>query len=95
MWLTILPMRRPMTILFALLAVVSGASLATRRMKADMFPKLGAAVAPCRRAISDWRTGAFAIVTFICLLATKKLPQPLLTIAAGMLGLVLQRGTHS
>jgi hypothetical protein len=77
------------------LAVVSGASLAIRRMKADMFHKLGAAVALSRRAISDWRTGAVAIVTFICLLATKKRPQPLLTIAAGMLGLILQRGTDS
>ena len=95
MWLVILAMRRPITILVAVLAVVSGAYLATRRMKAHMFHKLGAAVSLGRRAISDWRTGAAAIVTFICLLATKKLPQPLLTIAAGMLGLVLQRGTHS
>jgi multidrug efflux pump subunit AcrB len=42
MWLVILAMRRPITILVAVLAVVSGAYLATRRMKADIFPKLGA-----------------------------------------------------
>jgi multidrug efflux pump subunit AcrB len=35
-------MRRPITILVAVLAVVSGAYLATKRMKADIFPKLGA-----------------------------------------------------
>jgi len=35
-------MRRPITILVAVFAVVSGAYLATRRMKADIFPKLGA-----------------------------------------------------
>jgi multidrug efflux pump subunit AcrB len=35
-------MRRPITILVAVLAVVSGAYLATRRMKADIFPQLGA-----------------------------------------------------
>src|SRR5215472_175575 len=42
MWLVILAMRRPITILVAVFAVVSGAYLATRRMKADIFPKLGA-----------------------------------------------------
>src|SRR5215469_9776489 len=42
MWLVILAMRRPITILVAVLAVVSGAYLATRRMKADIFPQLGA-----------------------------------------------------
>jgi multidrug efflux pump subunit AcrB len=42
MWLVILAMRRPITILVAVLAVVSPAYLATRRMKADIFPKLGA-----------------------------------------------------
>jgi multidrug efflux pump subunit AcrB len=35
-------MRRPITILVAVLAVVSGAYLTTKRMKADIFPKLGA-----------------------------------------------------
>jgi chromate transporter len=94
MWLVILPMRRPITTV-AVLAVVSGAYVATRQMKADIFPKLGADVALGRRAISDWQTGAVAIVTFIGLLATQKLPEPLLIIAAGMLGLLLQRGTHS
>ena len=94
MCLVIVAMRRPITILVAVLAVVSGAYLATRRMKADMFRKVGAAVA-LGRAISDWRTGAVAIVTFIGLLATKKLPEPLLIIPEGMLGLLLQRGTLS
>jgi len=95
MCLVIVAMRRPITILVAVLAAVSGAYLATRRMKADMFRKVGAAVALGRRAISDCRTGAVAIVTFIGLLATKKLPEPLLIIPEGMLGLLLQRGTLS
>src|SRR5881275_2713815 len=42
MWLVILAMRRPVTILVAVLSVMFGSFLAIRRMKADIFPKLGA-----------------------------------------------------
>src|SRR5579859_2761565 len=42
MWLVILAMRRPITILVAVLAVAFGSYLAIKRMKADIFPKLGA-----------------------------------------------------
>jgi chromate transporter len=42
----------------------------------------GAAVVLGRRAIVDWQTGAIATATFIGLLVTKKIPEPLLIIAA-------------
>jgi multidrug efflux pump subunit AcrB len=42
MWLVILAMRRPITIVVAVLSVAMCAALAIRRMKADIFPKLGA-----------------------------------------------------
>jgi multidrug efflux pump subunit AcrB len=42
MWLVILAMRRPITILVAVISVALCAGLAIRRMKADIFPKLGA-----------------------------------------------------
>src|SRR5437660_10286883 len=42
MWLVILAMRRPVTILVAVLSVALGSYLAIRRMKADIFPNLGA-----------------------------------------------------
>src|ERR1044071_6614064 len=42
MWLVILAMPRPITIMVAVLSVVFGAYLAIREMKADIFPKLGA-----------------------------------------------------
>src|SRR5438876_1851641 len=42
MWLVILAMRRPVTILVAVLSVALGSYLAIRRMKADIFPQLGA-----------------------------------------------------
>src|SRR6266581_175092 len=42
MWLVILAMRRPVTILVAVLSIALGSYLAIRRMKADIFPKLGA-----------------------------------------------------
>src|SRR5215471_15749361 len=42
MWLVILAMRRPITILVAVLSVALCAALAIQRMKADIFPKVGA-----------------------------------------------------
>src|SRR5438876_3836060 len=42
MWLVILAMRRPVTILVAVLSVALGSYLAVRQMKVDIFPKLGA-----------------------------------------------------
>jgi len=54
----------------------------------------GAAVVLGRRAIVDWQTGLIALITFVGLLVTKKIPEPLLIIGAGVLGLAIQRGTH-
>src|SRR5215471_4427221 len=42
MWLVLMAMRRPITILVAVLTVVLAAVLAVRGMKVDIFPKLGA-----------------------------------------------------
>src|SRR5579884_2870743 len=42
MWLVLLAMRRPITVVVAVLAVALGSILAITRMKADIFPKLGA-----------------------------------------------------
>src|SRR5579884_2740691 len=41
MWLVLLAMRRPITVVVAVLAVALGSILAITRMKADIFPKLG------------------------------------------------------
>src|SRR5215210_4918368 len=41
MWLVIGAMRRPVTVLVAVLAVMLAAALAIRRMPADIFPDLG------------------------------------------------------
>jgi chromate transporter len=54
----------------------------------------GAAFVLGRRAIIDWQTASIAAFTWLGLLAGKKIPEPLLIVAAGFLGLVLQRGTH-
>jgi chromate transporter len=54
----------------------------------------GAAVVLGRRAIVDWQTGAIALITFVGLLVTKKIPEPLLIIGAGVLGLAIHTGTH-
>ena len=42
MWLVFTAMRRPITILVAVLAVALASIMAIRRMKVDIFPKLGA-----------------------------------------------------
>jgi len=54
----------------------------------------GAAFVLGRRAIVDWQTAAIAVITLAGLLASKKIPEPLLIVVAGVLGLILQRGTH-
>ncbi len=41
MWLVLTAMRRPVTILVAVVAVLLGAYLATQRMPADIFPEIG------------------------------------------------------
>src|SRR5687767_7146536 len=41
MWLVLSALRRPVTVLVAVLAVLLGAALATRRMKVDIFPQVG------------------------------------------------------
>src|SRR5258707_11418127 len=42
MWLVFMAMRRPITILVAVLAVALTSIMAIREMKVDIFPKLGA-----------------------------------------------------
>ncbi len=42
MWLVLAALRRPITILVAVLAIVLGSALALRRMQVDIFPDLGA-----------------------------------------------------
>jgi chromate transporter len=54
----------------------------------------GAAVVLGRRAIVDGQTGAIALITFLGLMATKKIPEPLLIIGAGVVGLALRGGAH-
>src|SRR3954466_16246749 len=41
MWLVVAAMRRPMTVVVAVIAIILAAVLATRRMAADIFPNLG------------------------------------------------------
>src|SRR3989449_8573961 len=42
MWLVLMALKRPITILVAVMSMALGSFLAIRRMKADIFPKLGA-----------------------------------------------------
>ena len=42
MWLVLTAMRRPVTILVAVVAIALGSMMAIRQMKVDIFPKLGA-----------------------------------------------------
>ena len=42
MWLVLTAMRRPVTILVAVLSIALFSVLAVRRMPVDIFPKLGA-----------------------------------------------------
>src|SRR6266542_7083249 len=42
MWLVLTAMRRPITILVAVISVALGSIVAIRQMKVDIFPKLGA-----------------------------------------------------
>jgi chromate transporter len=50
----------------------------------------GAAFVLGRRAIVDGWTAVIAAGTFAILLATKRVPEPLLIVAAGIIGLVLK-----
>src|SRR5690348_1003630 len=53
----------------------------------------GAAVILGRRALVDPATILVALVTLALLLAPRKIPEPLLIVAAGLVGLVLKRTT--
>ena len=50
----------------------------------------GAAVILGRRALMDVPTILIALVTLTLLLAARKIPEPVLIVAAGLIGLVLQ-----
>lgn len=54
----------------------------------------GACVVLARRAIIDVLTALIALVTLGVLLKTKKVPEPLIILAAGMAGLLLFRGVR-
>ena len=53
----------------------------------------GAAVILSRRALVDVPTVLMALISFAVLLGFKKMPEPLLILAAGMAGVVLHRGS--
>lgn len=57
----------------------------------------GAAVVLGRRAIIDVPTAAIGAVTLLLLVKAKKIPEPILIIGAGWVGLMLQRlpGIHT
>ena len=42
MWIVLTAMRRPVTVLVAVLAILLGSYLAIQRMPADIFPEVGA-----------------------------------------------------
>ncbi len=52
----------------------------------------GAAFVLGRRALVDVTTVAIAVATFLILLRTKRVPEPVLIAAAGVLGILLMRG---
>lgn len=52
----------------------------------------GAAFVLGRRALVDWTTSLIAVVALLLLLTLKKLPEPLLIVAAGIAGLLLFKG---
>jgi chromate transporter len=53
----------------------------------------GAAVILCRRALVDMPTVLIALLTLASLLGLKKIPEPILILAAGVAGIVLHRRT--
>ena len=53
----------------------------------------GAAVILCRRALVDMPTVLIALLTLASLLGLKKVPEPILILAAGVAGIVLHRRT--
>ena len=54
MWLVFTAMRRPITILVAVLAVALTSIMAIRQMKVDIFPKLGAPAIYARSRTAGW-----------------------------------------
>jgi chromate transporter len=53
----------------------------------------GAAVILSRRALVDVPTVLIAVITVAALLRFRKIPEPILILAAGVAGMVLHRGT--
>ena len=51
----------------------------------------GAAFVLGRRALIDWKTVAIAVATWLAFTRVKKLPEPLVILAAGLAGLILRR----
>ena len=53
----------------------------------------GAAVILSKRALVDLPTVLIALITFAALLWLKKIPEPILIVAAGVAGIALHHGT--
>lgn len=53
----------------------------------------GAAVILSRRALVDVPTVLIAVITFAALLRLRKIPEPILILVAGVVGIALYRGT--
>ena len=53
----------------------------------------GAAIILSRRALVDVPTVLIAVITFAALLCFRKIPEPILILAAGVVGIALHRGT--
>ena len=49
----------------------------------------GAVVVLGRRSIIDWPTALIAVITLVILLRFKKVPEPLIVVAAAIVGLVM------
>ena len=52
----------------------------------------GAAVILSRRALVDVPTALIAVITFVVLLGFKRIPEPIVILAAGVVGVALHRG---
>jgi chromate transporter len=55
----------------------------------------GAVIVLGQRSITDWTTVAIALVTISLIIKVKKLPEPVIVLAAATVGLLIFRGTHA
>jgi chromate transporter len=50
----------------------------------------GATIVLGRRALVDWKTALICMVTFVLVMLTKRVPEPVLILAAAIAGLLLR-----